>query len=193
MFPVALVAQQAFDAAPTDRRPTVDEIWDLRNALGLLLLCAAPDTATHESDAKATIQAIRKFTHHAISVFLERFWILVVDTNGKADKPHSDKAWRCMNWFIYYLRRYYQDEEFLPELVDGLAALIAQEERGLDRLLQDELFKNREWFTERKCELDERRKVRCLALLRTSHNYVCNSEAYTRIRLSQPPMLHSPC
>ena len=139
----------------------------------MLLVCAAPDPAALEGDAKATIQTIRTFTHHAISVFFERFRSLVRDTNGGADEEDINEAWRDMNWFIFRLRkRQYQDEEFLPELVDGLAALVEQDIQGIKRL-RTFWHDHREWFKERKHELDERRKVCCMALSHTSHDCRC--------------------
>ena len=101
----------------------------MSNALDMLLICAAPDPAALEGDTKATIQAIRMFTHHAISVFFERFRTLVGGTNGEADKEDIDKAWRHMNIFIDVPReRRYQDDEFLLTLVDGLASLFMQDQ-----------------------------------------------------------------
>ena len=160
--PVALVAQQAFDAVPADRRPTADDIDALSHALVMLLICAAPDPAALEGDGKATIQAIRTFAHHAISVFFERFRTLVGNTNGKADEEDIDRAWQYMDRFIFYLRtRQYQDDEFLPELVDGLAALIEQDEKGVERLRSNGCFNwnNRDWFKDRVQEVKERREV----------------------------------
>ena len=168
-LPVALIAQQAFDAVPADRRPTPGNIDALSDALVMLLVCAAPDPAALEGDAKTTVQDIRTFTHDAISVFFERFRTLVEDTNGGADEEDIEEAWRHMNVFIGDLRRrQYQDDEFLPELVDGLAPLIAQDVKGMERLHW--LFgDNREWFKEQKHALDERRKVCCLTWLHTSY------------------------
>ncbi|KAI0698852.1 hypothetical protein C8Q76DRAFT_248362 [Earliella scabrosa] len=168
---VALIAQQVFDAASTDRRPTEDKIWDLCAALDLLLACAAPDPAALEGDAKATIQAIRTSTHHAISVFFERFRTLVGDTKGEAKKSDVEKAWKSIDSFIYRLqRRRHQDDEFLPELLDGLEALIEQDVEVIERL-HPYLCDHREWIREQKRGLDDRRKVCCLAPLCMSNDY----------------------
>ena len=135
-------------------RLTADDIGALSNALVLLLMCAASDPALLEGDVKATIQSIRTFAQHAISIFFERFQTFVRDTNGTSDEENIDRAWGTMNRFIHGLR----DEEFLPELVDGLETLIELDVHGIERL-KWRWADNREWFKKRKRERDERRKV----------------------------------
>ena len=126
----------------------------------MLLICAAPDPAALEGDTKATIQAIRMFTHHAISVFFVRFRTLVGNTNSAADRLEMNRAWRYMDWLIHYYRRQgYQDDEFLPDLVDGLASLITKDQTGIDRQLDPRLRDHEEWFKDEKRKLNERRMV----------------------------------
>ncbi|KAI0704105.1 hypothetical protein C8Q76DRAFT_220152 [Earliella scabrosa] len=147
---IAVVTEQAFlEASTSDRRPTADELNDLRHALDLLLFCAAPDPAALEGDSKTTVQVIRRYTHRAISVFFDRFRALVRDTSGETESD-VDRAWLYMNEFIDDCRRRpYQDEEFHPDVVDGLASVIAQDERGIDRLDNILDYDNREWFQDR--------------------------------------------
>ncbi|KAI0744467.1 hypothetical protein C8Q76DRAFT_851493 [Earliella scabrosa] len=159
---IALVAQQVFDATTTDRRPTPDTIDSLRGALEMLLVCTgAPDPAVAlGNDAKATIPAIRTFTRHVMAVLFERFRTLVEDADGEAPTSDIDQAWQYMNWFIDTVRKIrYEDDELVPMLVDALASLLAQDERGLNRLEQDWRIDNRAWFAEHQRQIDERRNA----------------------------------
>ena len=144
---VAVVTEQAFlEASTSDRRPTADELNNLRHALDLLLFCAAPDPAAVEGDSKTTVQVIRRYTHRAISVFFDRFRALVGDTSGETESD-IDRAWLYMNEFIDdFRRRLYQEDELHPDVVDGLASVIAPDERGIDRLDHLYDYDNREWF-----------------------------------------------
>ena len=150
------------------------ELNHLHYALALLLICAAPNPAALEGEAKVTIQAIRAFTHHAISVFFELYRPFVgVQTNRVAESL-TGIAWANTNWVIQFFQKaQYEDDEFLPDLVDGLESLIAQDAKGIEWLHSPNLYDHREWFREMKCELDKRRKVCCLALLPTSHECGC--------------------